>query len=126
MSFLPSADRRYLEAKGIKFAELDAGGQKAIVITRFLLPTGRYSSSEADVLILLPAGYPDVPPDMFFTHPWVRCTASGAYPRAADQPFTFCDKNWQRWSRHSADWRPGQDGLWTMVKRIEHAVEISE
>jgi hypothetical protein len=30
--------------------------------------------------------------------------------------------NWQRWSRHNNSWRPGVDGLHTMIKRIEHAL----
>jgi hypothetical protein len=123
MSFLPKADRDYLDGKGYAYEEREENGQKAIILKRRPLPAGRFDSAEADILVLLPGGYPDCAPDMFHLLPWVRLTNSNSYPKAADQPVNFAGQSWQRWSRHNNEWRPGVDGIWTMLKRIEDALE---
>jgi hypothetical protein len=123
MAVLPLKCRRYLIERGIKFDEVEISGQKAVILRGVILPAGRFDAAAADILILLPAGYPDSPPDMFYAQPWLRLTGRRAYPRAADQPYSFAGQNWQRWSRHNDAWRPGVDGIWTMVKRIEAALQ---
>jgi hypothetical protein len=122
VAVLPSRDRAYLEGQGIPFTEHD-GPQKAIVFPDHPLPVGRFDAPRASILILLPAGYPDSPPDMFFALPWIRLVPGGRFPRAADQPFVFEGQSWQRWSRHSQQWRPGIDGIWTMLRRVDVALE---
>ena len=131
MSFLPLRDLEYLESHGYAYDQKESGGQKGIVLKGIPLPEAKYNANGANVdsvnvLVILPNGYPDAQPDMFHTDPWIRLRASGSYPRAADQPVSFADINWQRWSRHSDQWRPGRDGIWTMIKRLEHAIEIAE
>lgn len=123
MSFLPEADRDYLNSKGIPFEEVMDGGKKAVILKARPLPTGRFDAEVVDVLILLPPGYADVAPDMFYLLPWVKLVPANKYPANADQPLNFTGQTWQRWSRHNYDWRPGVDGIWTMTKRIEHALE---
>jgi len=123
MAVLPLKCRRYLTERGITFEEVEEGGQKAVVLRGYTLPSGRFNSPTADILILLPAGYPDNPPDMFYALPWLRLVASNRYPRAADQPAAFAGKSWQRWSRHNNSWRPGIDGIWTMLQRIATALK---
>lgn len=125
MGFLPPDDRRYLTDKGLTFDEVEDGAQKGIILRSYPLPAGRFDAPAADILILLPAGYPDVPPDMFHTMPWVKLTPDGRYPRAADQPVTFAGQLWQRWSRHNNEWRAGVDGIWTMIKRIDNALAVA-
>jgi hypothetical protein len=125
MTFLPEKDRQYLSGRGLTWEEIVDGASKGIVLKNFPLPGERFDVQTADVLILLPTGYPDVPPDMFYLMPWVRLLPLSQYPRAADQPFPFQGHSWQRWSRHSSEWRPGIDGIWTMLKRVEHALEIA-
>lgn len=125
MSFLPIKDRQYLESKSLSFEEVIDGQQKGIVIKEFKLPSGRYDTEKADILILLPSGYPDVPPDMFYLFPWVKLIPRLRYPKAADCPLVFNKKKWQRWSRHNSEWRPGADGIWTMLKRLENALEVA-
>ncbi|EME68052.1 hypothetical protein H261_20452 [Paramagnetospirillum caucaseum] len=95
------------------------------MLESFLLPGSRFDAERADILILLPPGYPDTAPDMFYLLPWVRLVGKGAYPRAADIRFDFDGKTWQRWSRHEPQWRPGVDGIWTMLKRVERALEVA-
>ncbi|MBK7522536.1 MAG: hypothetical protein IPI75_20895 [Gammaproteobacteria bacterium] len=123
MIALPPADRDYLASKGIAFEATEENGSKAIILRSRPLPCGRFDATAADVLILLPGGYPDVAPDMFYLEPWVRLTTTNTYPRAADQPLEFGGRRWQRWSRHNPEWRPGTDGIWTMIKRVEEALE---
>lgn len=123
MSFLPDADREYLTAKNIRFEEVEQGGKKGVILRARPLPTGRFDAHLVDVLILLPRGYPDVSPDMFYLLPWVKLVPAGRYPNKADQPLDFAGQKWQRWSRHNNEWRPGIDGIWTMIKRVEHALE---
>lgn len=123
MPVLPLKCRRYLNERAIAFEEVESGGIKGVILRQFGLPPGRFDAAAADILVLLPAGYPDTPPDMFHASPWLRLMASDRYPNAADQPVAFADQNWQRWSRHNNEWRAGIDGIWTMVKRIETALE---
>ncbi|UXT60618.1 hypothetical protein FY134_23160 (plasmid) [Agrobacterium fabrum] len=122
---LPPEDRTYLQEQGIAFEEVADGVSKAVVLKGWSLPAARFDVGAADILIMLPPAYPDCAPDMFYLMPWVRLAASHRYPNAADQPHAFGGKTWQRWSRHNNAWRPGIDGIWTMVRRIERALEIA-
>lgn len=124
MAILPLKDRRYLTERGIRFEEID-GPQKALVLQGYELPPQRFDAANADVLILLPSAYPDCAPDMFYAVPWLRLVGSSSYPKAADQPMDFGGKSWQRWSRHNDAWRPGVDGIWTMLKRVDTALEVA-
>ena len=122
MSFLPESDRTYLAEKEIAFEETQDGAVKGVILKGRRMPDGRFDSAVADILIQLPPGYPDVAPDMFYLLPWVKLRGGGTYPRAAYVPQSFNGQNWQRWSRHNSEWRPGIDGIWTMIKRIEDAL----
>jgi hypothetical protein len=122
---LPPEDRAYLDANGIAYEEVLEGPTKAVILKAWSLPAARYDTGAADILILLPPAYPDCAPDMFYLTPWVRLAHSQRYPNAADQPHPFAGKTWQRWSRHNNTWRAGVDGIWTMLRRIERALEIA-
>jgi hypothetical protein len=124
MAVLPIKDRRYLTERNLRFEEVE-GTQKAVVLRGFELPSERFDAANADFLILLPAAYPDCAPDMFFALPWLRLAGSGSFPRAADVAHAFGGQSWQRWSRHSDAWRPGVDGIWTMIKRLETALAVA-
>lgn len=125
MSILPSKDRRYLASRDIAYREVEQGGQKGVVLTDFPLPDGKFQVTRADILIVLPPGYPDMPPDMFYAVPHLLLMAGNRAPRATEARLNFEGRNWQRWSRHNNQWRPGSDGLWTMLKRIESALEVA-
>lgn len=122
MAILPMKCRNYLQGHGLVFEEHYDLAQKGIVLRQFTLPADRFDAPFADILILLPSAYPDVAPDMFYTMPWLRLCGINRYPRAADQAVNFVGKSWQRWSRHNNSWRPGVDGIWTMLKRVETAL----
>jgi hypothetical protein len=125
MSFLPSRDKAYLAEKAIRFEEVEAGGQRGVIFPAYPMPAAQFDAAAADTLILIPPGYADVPPDMFYLEPWVKLTRSNRYPRCADVPHVFAGRTWQRWSRHSAEWRPGIDGIWTMLKRVDNALRAA-
>lgn len=123
---LPERDSDYLADRGITAEVLEEGGQKALLLRGFPLPVGKFDAERADVLVLLPSTYPDVGPDMFYTLPWIRLLASGGYAAQADQPHPFGGVTYQRWSRHSTDWRPGVDGIRTVLRRIEAALRDAQ
>lgn len=125
MTFLPSRDREYLESKGFVFQEIVDGRNRGIILPKFSLPAQKYDASQVDVLIILPSGYPDVAPDMFYLEPWVKLVQGDRYPKATQSRLSFSGRSWQRWSRHNNEWRRGVDGIWTMLKRVEHALEVA-
>ena len=122
---LPVRDRRYLTDRDLDFLEYRDGEQSGVILRDYGLPDGKFQVSKADILILLPRSYPDAPPDMFYALPWLTLVPSSRYPRQADRPLNFNGQRWQRWSRHNNEWRVGADGIWTMLKRIETALEIA-
>jgi hypothetical protein len=119
---LPDADERYLSSHGVVFETVSDGTHTGVIFKQLPLPAGKFNHTAADVLVLLPPGYPDVAPDMFYCDPWLTLQSVGRYPTCADQAHAFQGRSWQRWSRHNTAWRPGIDGLHTMLKRIEHAL----
>ena len=62
---LPQGDQRYLSEQGYRYELAYEAGQTAIILRAVDLPKGRYDVELADILIMLPPGYPDAPPDMF-------------------------------------------------------------
>jgi hypothetical protein len=123
MSFLTERDREYLVNRDLTYKEVTDSNHKGVVLIDSPLPIGLYNQPQADILILLPLGYPDVPTDMFYLFPWVTLVSSGKYPTTADQIFQFEGKSWQRWSRHNNEWRIGIDGIHTSIVRMENALK---
>ena len=119
---LPSKDQTYLSGHGYAFEVLTEDGHTGVVLKDLLLPAGKFNCETADVLILLPRGYPDCPPDMFYVSPKLVLAGTGQIPKACTAEHRFGGRVWQRWSRHNNAWRPGVDGLQTMVARVQTAL----
>lgn len=119
---LPSKDQAFLAGHGYDFDVVVEGGTTGIVLKSVKLPAGKFNCEMADVLILLPKGYPDCPPDMFYMSPKLALSATGQVPKACTVEHRFAGRVWQRWSRHNNAWRPGVDGLRTMVARVQTAL----
>lgn len=119
---LPPGDRAHLEARGIAFEEASDGSQRGLILKGYPLPEGKFDHASADILILLPAGYPDALVEMFYCDPWLKLVPAARYPNAADVPHSFGGRTWQRWSRHNSAWRPGVDGIHTVLARIDRAL----
>ena len=121
---LADVDREYLEKAGLPY-ELTLEGQTVLlVLTDYKLPVG-YVPQAVDMLLRLPLGFPDVPPDMYWLHPFVAY-ADGSTPPATDVQEVIGDRTWQRWSRHLAHaWRPGIDCLQTYLRLIRTDLEAA-
>ncbi len=117
-ALIPELDLEYLEAKGYRYGLQAEGGWINVVIHDFALPV-RYAPVRAELLVRLPAAYPNTNPDMFWTRPDVML-AGGGWPRAATCHETYGGLGWQRWSRHfpAGSWRPGVDCLETYLASI--------
>jgi len=126
MAFLPSKDREYLEKREIAYEEVEDGGQKGVILNGYPLPSGILHVEVADILVILPPDYPDVAPDMFFASPWLCLAGTKRHPSKADGSRDFAGRNWQQWSRHNDEWRRGVDAIWTMLKRIDAALEVAK
>jgi hypothetical protein len=127
-AILPSKDRKYLVEKQLKFREVTDGAKNGLIIDDFLIqPDGKFSVEKSSLLIILPIGYPDVPPDMFYFIPELRLKFTGSYPAQADQfPVHFSQK-WQQWSRHAPidQWRVGKDGIQSYLQRVFTALNTA-
>lgn len=121
---LLDVDLKYFERKGYTFEESSEDGMLCIVIKGYQLPIG-YDPPITDLLLRLPPGFPDVPPDMFWCNPAVRLTATGAYPQAAELMQPFLGRTWQRFSRHMAPggWLPGTHTVQNYLSLIRRNLE---
>ena len=92
-----------------------------VIIEGFPTPAGLIPDA-VDLLIRLPAGFPDANPDMFWVAPDIA-RADGSAPPATGHQQTIVGRTWQRWSRHIAGaWRPGQDNLATYLAYIRRSL----
>ena len=119
---LPSNDQAFLAGHGYDFNVVAEGGTTGLVLKSVVLPAEKFNCEVADILILLPRGYPDCPPDMFYVSPKLTLAGTGKVPKACEVEHRFGGRVWQRWSRHNNAWRPGVDGLRTMVARVQTAL----
>lgn len=108
VDLLPEIDREFLEEKGYAFDVTQVGGEVHVILRGYEFPTV-YTPRTADLLIILPAGYPNANPDMYWTYPDVKLV-NGQWPLNGDHHHTYGSRSWQRWSRHfQGQWRPGVD-----------------
>jgi hypothetical protein len=108
---LLASDTEYLELRGYKHEVSVEAGLTCIVFPSWPLPSG-YDRESADLLVRLQAGYPDVPPDMWWFDPTVHFADGSTIP-ATEVQEQHLGRTWQRWSRHLVpdQWRAGIDGL---------------
>jgi hypothetical protein len=114
---LPEIDRDFLRDKHPNHTVKRVGEETHVVIPDFDFPAA-YTPRKANLLIILPAGYPNANLDMFWTQPVVML-ANGSWPTRADNHATYDGVSWQRWSRHfQTPWRQGVDNLRTFIATI--------
>lgn len=115
---LPTSDADYLRDRGLNHQIFSEAGMTCIVFPRWKLPTG-YDRDSADLLIRLPGGYPDLPPDMWWFDPGIR-RATGDVIEATQVTEQHLGRSWQRWSRHfqRGQWQSGIDGLESFLALI--------
>lgn len=115
---LPASDAAFLNERRVEYSVAAEGGMLCIVISKWTLPSG-YTIREADLLVRLPAGYPDLPPDMWWFDPAVL-RADGRDIPATQTTERHLTRSWQRWSRHLGpeQWRSGVDGIGSFLTLI--------
>jgi hypothetical protein len=118
---LPAEDVRYLADKGYEYTCEPGGSGLLLVIKKYVLPAG-FTPEESDLLLEIPAGYPDAGLDMFWMHPEVRIARTNAHPQAASVFEPKLGKSWQRFSRHGYPWRPG-DSIASYLTWVRRSLE---
>lgn len=113
---LPEADINYLRERWPAHRVEAEGNQVLVVLPDYALPQG-FSPQRVDLLVVLPFGFPETQPDMFWVDPEV--TVYGQPPATAELRQTFLGRTWQRFSRHlpAGTWRPG-DNLQSWIAQI--------
>src|SRR5258708_24899269 len=68
---LPQSDITCLEERGVQYSVATEANMICVVIPGYVLPPG-YGRAQADLLLRLSPGFPDVPPDMWWFDPAIR------------------------------------------------------
>lgn len=121
LELLPERDRAFIERKQFDVAVERADQQTCITIHNFILPVG-FNVLTCEMLVRLPAGWPDAAPDMFWVQP--DLTVAGVIPAQAQVHETVLGVNWQRFSRHLSpgEWRAGVDDLEAWITWINRSL----
>ena len=122
---LPQNDREYLTHRAIDYAVTSEANMICVVLKQYPLPPG-FRQDNADLLLRLSPGYPDVPPDMWWFDPPV-CRADGSAIQATQVTEHHLGRQWQRWSRHlpAGLWRSGIDTIESFLALIRKELERS-
>jgi len=115
---IPESDLNFLTEKGYNYSVHKWEGGINVIIHDFAF-SNKYTPEVADLLIQLPAGYPNAALDMFWSFPAIKLIG-GSSPQNCEHYQIFHDKNWQRWSRHNqAPWRVGIDNLQSFITAVK-------
>jgi hypothetical protein len=114
MSLIPQKDEDYLRERGFNYELKQVGNDICLILKNWPFPEA-YNPRTADVLIVIPPSYPSNQLDMFWTIPDVKLAANGNWPQASGEHGNYDGKAWQRWSRHTSEWRAGVDNLRTFI-----------
>ena len=108
---LPEIDIAFLNERGLAHEIIPEAGMMCVTLPQWPLPQG-FDRDVSDLLVRLPPGYPDTPPDMWWFSPPILRSDGKALPNT-NVVETYLGRSWQRWSRHfsSGQWKSGIDGL---------------
>jgi hypothetical protein len=99
---------REIELVEARYGGLDLAADRSwLIIHAFPLPAG-WNKTETDVLIIISPGYPQTPPDNFYTELDLRL-ANGAQAEGGSDGPVYEGHQWQQFSWHfvdAADWEP--------------------
>lgn len=120
---LPEDDEIYLASLPCRHEVLALGSEQLLILRDYTLPEGRYTPEAVDLLIRVPAGYPNANPDMFFIDRPVQRTGGGT-PQSVTAT-TINGQQWFQWSRHypGGAWRAGIDGIETYLRAVRTELE---
>lgn len=122
-------DTDYNELKDYGIQHIGDEALRFLVLLGYPLPPDFYQQAACDVLLVIPKNYNQAGNDMFWTHPRVSRADGKPIPATAEpgngNNRTFQEKEFCRWSRHwrhgASVWKPGQDNIVTILRRIEWA-----
>jgi hypothetical protein len=115
-NLIPEADRDFLEGKEYVYEIIPGNGCIYLKLKNFDFPAG-YTPQKADLLVIIPSGYPNAALDMFRTSPDVKLINNN-WPQTAQSRDIHMGINWQVWSRHFI-WRVGVDSLRTYLTAVK-------
>jgi Prokaryotic E2 family E len=120
---LPGSDVERLTSRCLIYEESVEANVTCVVFRSWPLPPG-YDRATADLLVRLPGGYPDLPPDMWWFDPAVK-RADGSMVQNTEAIEHHLGRSWQRWSRHfnAGQWQSGIDGLESFLALIRRELE---
>jgi hypothetical protein len=120
---LPQHDVTCLAERGLNYTVSAEANMTCVVFQGYRLPAG-YDREQADLLLRLNPGFPDVQPDMWWFDPAVRLK-DGRSVKATDVTEHHLGRTWQRWSRHfnAGQWRSGVDSLESYLALIGRELE---
>ncbi|MCY4005814.1 MAG: hypothetical protein OXE84_03160 [Rhodobacteraceae bacterium] len=118
---MPPEDVEYLDAHfPSRWRPLSEGsGKHALLIEGFEVPDG-FAQATADLMVLVPLGYPGIGLDMFYFDPPLS-KLNGKDPGAL-VPEEHFGRIWQRWSRHY-EWVVGEDDLYRHIEYVRNELE---
>jgi len=124
-------DRRLQEIELLrkKYGPLEQGANlEWVLFKEFPLPSG-WNRSTTPLLVLIPSGYPMVPPDNFYVQTGLRL-ASGAMPSNFSEGQNQLGQQWAQFSFHvqKEEWRPTAgilegDNLLTFMLGVERRLK---
>jgi hypothetical protein len=122
---LPPDDTKYLTERAVNHSVIPEANMTCVVFRDFSLPPG-FNRTQADLLLRISPGYPDVPLDMWWFDPPIK-RADGQVIPATEVIERHIGRSWQRWSRHlpAGLWRSGIDGLESFLALVRKELERS-
>lgn len=122
---IPEEEINSLIQRGLLHTVVEEGNMTCVVFAGYTLPSG-VTVAQADLLVRLSPGFPDIPPDMWWFSPAVM-RADGQAISATDVTEVHLGRSWQRWSRHlpAGQWQPGVDCIESFLALIRRELERS-
>lgn len=100
---------REVELLRAKYPLIEHGpGIDWLLFSGFPLPPG-WNRESIDLLLLVPAGYPEVPPDNFYAENGLRTAADTLPDSYKENNIEVNGRRWARFSYHAGRWAPLAD-----------------
>lgn len=134
MSLITQSDQARLLEIGMPFLEVEEGTNRFLILTQYPLKNGMYQVDQCEVLIVIPANYPQAGNDMFWVYPQLKRLDGKPIPGTSvpqneqqGDPRFWNGKRYDRWSRHWPNpphaWRPGKDDIDAILNRLSWCLE---
>lgn len=128
MPLLLDSDYEEMKKRALSYAEDERA--RFLILLNYPIPDGLYEQKSADILVIIPTNYNQAGNDMLWTYPRLVRADRKPIPNTNEtgggDNRVFDGKEFCRWSRHwragPSVWKPGQDDIVTILRRIEWAL----